>query len=144
MHTASLTAVGSTAGRALLASLFLVSGAGKLAAPAATMAYIASTGMPAPLLGYLGALAVELGLATALLLGYRARAVAVLMALFALVTAVLFHADFGDQNQTIHFLKNLAIAGGLLQVAAHGAGALSLDAQRTRRIQHDARIAAAF
>jgi putative oxidoreductase len=51
-------------------------------------------------------------------------------------TALAFHNQFGDQNQFIHFLKNLAIAGGLLQVAAFGAGALSLDAYRSRRIAH--------
>jgi len=55
------------------------------------------------------------------------------MAAFTLVTALVFHSQFADQNQLIHFLKNVAIAGGLLQVAAFGAGALSVDGRRPVR-----------
>ena len=54
------------------------------------------------------------------------------IAIFTLATALFFHNNFADQNQMIHFLKNVAIVGGLLQVAAFGAGALSLDARRLR------------
>ena len=86
----------SAAGRVLLAALFLVSGFGKLAAPAATKAYILSAGMPFPDLAYLLALAVEIGLAMALLLGYRTRVVAALMAAFTVATAFAFHAPFAD------------------------------------------------
>lgn len=114
-------------GRALLSALFLISGFGKLAAPAATKAYIASAGLPLPDIAYLIAVAVEVGLGLLLLVGYRSRIVATLMALFTLATAFAFHAHFGDMNQQIHFLKNFAIAGGLLQIAAWGAGAWSLD-----------------
>ncbi|MEE4461184.1 DoxX family protein [Azotobacter chroococcum] len=130
-HTAS-----AFAGRALLSSLFIVSGLGKAAAPAATLGYIGSTGMPFPTLALAAALLIELGFAAALLVGYRTRLVAVVMAGFTVATALAFHNQFGDQNQFIHFLKNLAIAGGLLQVAAFGAGALSLDAYRNRRSAH--------
>jgi len=133
--TATHTAT-AFAGRALLSSLFIVSGLGKAAAPAATLGYIGSTGMPFPTLALAAALLIELGFATALLLGYRTRFVAVVMAGFTVATALAFHNQFGDQNQLIHFLKNLAIAGGLLQVAAFGAGALSLDAYRNRRTAH--------
>lgn len=122
----------AAAGRVLLASLFLISGIGKLMAPAATKAYIASAGVPVPELAYLLALGVELGLATVLIAGYRTRLVALLMALFTLATALFFHTHFGDQNQMIHFLKNVAITGGLLQVAAYGAGSLSADAMLAR------------
>lgn len=132
-HSPLLTAVVPAAGRALLGALFLVSGVGKLAAPAATQAYIAAAGLPFPLLAYLGALAVEIGLALALVLGYRTRTVAALMAAFTLVTAFAFHFNPADQGQVIHFLKNLAITGGLLQVTAFGGGALSLDAWLGRR-----------
>ncbi|MDV7210041.1 DoxX family protein [Azotobacter beijerinckii] len=124
------------AGRALLSSLFIVSGLGKAAAPAATLGYIGSTGMPFPSLALAVALLIELGFATALLVGYRTRFVAVVMAGFTVATALAFHNQLGDQNQFIHFLKNLAIAGGLLQVAAFGAGTLSLDAYRNRRTAH--------
>ncbi|HET9032840.1 MAG TPA: DoxX family protein [Dokdonella sp.] len=123
----------SAAGRVLLALLFLVSGIGKLAAPAATKAYIISAGLPLPDLAYLMAVVVEVGLGLALLLGYRTRVVAALMAAFTVVTAFAFHADFADGNQMNHFLKNLAISGGLLQVAAFGAGDFALDALRARR-----------
>ena len=117
-------------GRALLAAIFIISGFGKLADPTGTIAFISSTGAPLPELGYAIALLVELGLATALLIGYRARLVALLIALFTLATAFMFHFDLNNQMQTIMFLKNLAITGGLLQIAAHGAGGLSLDAYR--------------
>jgi len=118
------------AGRALLSALFLISGFGKLAAPAATKAYIAASGLPLVDLAYLGALVVEIGFALALLVGYRTRLVALAMAAFTLVTAFVFHANLGDQMQFINFFKNVSIAGGLLQVAAFGAGAFSLDARR--------------
>ena len=64
-----------------------------------------------------------------LLLGYKTRAIAAAMAVFTLATALGFHTNFADQNQMIHFLKNLMIMGGLLQVAAFGAGRFSLDAR---------------
>ena len=71
--------------------------------------------------------AAELGGGVLLIAGYRVRFVAIALAVFSLATAVSFHNDFADQNQMIHFLKNMMIAGGLLQIAAFGAGALSLD-----------------
>jgi putative oxidoreductase len=123
----------ATTGRVLLGGLFLISGLGKLAAPAATTAYIAASGMPLPELGYLAAVAIELGFGIALVLGYRIRLVAAVMASFAVLTALIFHANLADQNQLIHLLKNFAIAGGLMQVVAFGAGALSLDALRGKR-----------
>lgn len=130
----------AAAGRVLLASLFLISGMGKLVAPAATKAYIASAGVPVPELAYLLALGVELGLATVLIAGYRTRLVALLMALFTLATALFFHTHFGDQDQMIHFLKNVAITGGLLQLAAYGAGSLSADAMLARYRDLTARL----
>jgi len=122
----------AAAGRVLIAVLFLLSGLGKLAAPGMTEGYIASVGLPAPLLGYLIAIAVEVGGGLLLLFGYQTRIVALIVAAFTLATALVFHHDFSDQNQMIHFLKNIAIVGGLLQVAAFGAGSLSLDARRLR------------
>jgi putative oxidoreductase len=119
----------AAAGRILIAVLFLLSGLGKIAAPAMTQAYIASAGLPAPLLGYLIAIIVEVGGGLLLVVGYHTRIVALIMAAFTLVAALVFHHDFTDQNQMIHFLKNIAVAGGLLQVAAFGAGSWSLDAR---------------
>src|SRR5271163_2293637 len=114
-------------GRILIALLFLLSAIGKLAAPAATQAYIAAMGLPAPTLAYLGSTAVELIGGVLLIVGFRVRPVAVGMAVFTLLTAVFFHRDFADQNQMIHFWKNIAVMGGLLQVAAFGAGRFALD-----------------
>jgi putative oxidoreductase len=121
----------AAAGRLLLATLFLLSGVGKIAAPAMTQGFIASVGIPAPLAAYLASTVIEIGGGLLLVLGYRTRAVAAVLAAFSVVTAVFFHHAFGDQNQMIHFLKNVAISGGLLQVVAFGGGAYSLDARRT-------------
>jgi putative oxidoreductase len=121
-------------GRILLATIFVFSGFGKLLAPAATIGYIQSTGLPMASLGLVAAIIVELGGGLLLALGYKTRLVAVVLAVFSVVTGLIFHSALGDQNQLIHFLKNLAMAGGLLQVAAFGAGAYSLDAKATRRI----------
>jgi putative oxidoreductase len=119
-------------GRILLSAIFLVSGAGKIAAPAATLATIVAAGLPLPPVAYAAATAVEVVGGVLLVVGYRSRLVALLLAAFAVATAVTFHAALGDQNQMFHFLKNLAMAGGLLQVAAFGAGPFSLDARQGR------------
>lgn len=114
-------------GRLLVASIFLISGWGKLMAPGGTIGYISSVGLPLPELAYTGALAAELGGGLLLVLGYRTRWVAAALAVFSVVSAVIFHNALGDQNQLFHFLKNLAMAGGLLQYIAFGGGSLSLD-----------------
>jgi len=122
-------------GRILLAALFLMSGLSKLSVPAATQGYIAVVGLPAPFLGYIAATAVEVLGSLLLIVGFQVRIVAAGMAVFTLMTAALFHANFADQNQMIHFMKNISIMGGLLQVAAFGAGKFSLDylMSRSRR-----------
>jgi putative oxidoreductase len=117
-------------GRTLIATIFLVSGIGKVLAPAATAAYIGSLGLPAPALGLIGALVLELAGAVLLAVGYKTRLVALLLAAYAVITALVFHHALADQNQMFHFLKNLAMAGGLLQVVAFGAGAFSVDNRR--------------
>jgi putative oxidoreductase len=129
-----MTLLTAAVGRVALALIFLLSGIGKLAAPAATTGYIASAGLPFPALLFWGTIALEIAGGLALVLGYRTRIVAFALAGFSILAAVLFHAQFGDQNQMIHFLKNVAIAGGLLHVAAFGAGTASLDARLLRRV----------
>jgi putative oxidoreductase len=119
-----------TIGRLLLAAIFLISGVGKLFDPAGTIGYIGAVGLPLPQLGYLLAVVVEIGGGLLLVAGYRTRLVAVTLAVFTIAAGIFFHSQFADQNQMIHFLKNLAIAGGLLQVAAFGAGRFSLDSRR--------------
>ena len=76
--------------------------------------------------------AVELGGGMLLVLGYRARLAALALAVFSLAAAVSFHSNFADQNQMIHFLKNVMMAGGLLQIAAFGAGAISIEQYRRK------------
>jgi putative oxidoreductase len=122
----------ATAGRLLLAFMFILSGLGKLAAPEATQAYIASVGLPLPVISYLLAIVVEVAGGVLLIVGYQVRIVSLVLAAFTFATALLFHNNFADQNQMIHFLKNISIVGGLLQVAAFGAGSLSLDGRRLR------------
>lgn len=114
-------------GRILLAVIFVLSGLGKLADPAGTAAYVASAGLPAPVLAAWGAAILETVGGIALIAGFRTRIVALALAGFSVIAAVFFHAQFADQNQMIHFLKNLAIAGGLLQLAAFGPGRFALS-----------------
>jgi len=115
------------AGRLLIAALFLISGLGKIATPALTQGYIASAGLPVPLLAYLVAIVIEVGGGILLMLGYHSRIVASVMAVFTVAAALGFHRDFADQNAMAHFLKNISITGGLLQIVALGAGTLSID-----------------
>lgn len=118
-------------GRLLMATIFVFSGLGKIAAPAGTIGYIAAMGLPFPTLGLLIAIVVEVGGGLLLVAGLQTRAAALVLAAFTLVTGLIFHHAVGDQNQLIHLLKNIAMAGGLLQIAAYGAGSLSLDARRS-------------
>ena len=97
------------AGRILIGVLFLMAGLSKLGAPAATQAYIGAVGLPAPIAAYGVALVVELVGSVLLIVGFQVRIVAAVLAVFTLVTALFFHNNFADQNQMIHFLKNVAI-----------------------------------
>ncbi|MRX07773.1 DoxX family membrane protein [Pseudoduganella sp. FT25W] len=108
----------STIGRVLMATIFVFSGIGKIMAPAATIGYIASSGLPLAPLGFAIALAVELGGGLALAFGFKTRIVAAVLAAFSIVTALAFHNNIADQNQLINLLKNFAMAGGLLQLVA--------------------------
>ena len=116
--TTGLDRVLPIVGRVLIAAIFILSGLSKLADPAGTIGYIASVGIPFPALALAGAVLVEVVGGVLLIAGYRMRAVATVIAVFSLATAVLFHHNLADQNQFIHFFKNVAIAGGLLQVVA--------------------------
>jgi len=118
------------AGRLLLAAIFLHEAWSKLAAYSAAVAYMQAFGIPGELLPF--AIAVELGCGLLIVCGYHTRAAALALAGFCLATAVLFHSKLGDRNQLLHFEKDVAIAGGLLVLFAHGAGAWALDALRAR------------
>jgi putative oxidoreductase len=120
------------AGRLLIGVPFAMSGLSKLAAYGATTAMIGAVGLPVPPLAYAVAVAVELGGGLLLIAGFQTRIFATALALFSLATALSFHGNFADQIQMIHFLKNLMMAGGLLQVVAFGAGSFSIDSRVTK------------
>src|ERR1700746_2237598 len=122
----------SLIGRVLIGLPFAMSGLGKLAAYGPTTAMIAAAGLPVPPLAYIVAVALELGGGLLLIAGYQVRLVSLALAVFCVTAGVAFHSNFADQNQMIHFLKNVMRAGGLLQIAAFGAGALSLDSRLSR------------
>ena len=119
-------------GRVLVAFLFVPAGFGKIGGFAGVVGYIGAVGLPLPQLGAVIAIAVELGLGLLLLVGYKTRIVSIVLAVFTVATAVFFHnfwampADKAYINQLM-FLKNIAIAGGLLAIAALGAGRFSID-----------------
>jgi putative oxidoreductase len=121
-------------GRILIGLPFAMSGLSKLAAYSQTTAMIAAAGLPFPPLAFVVAVAVELGGGLLLVLGYQVRPIALPLAVFSVVAAVSFHSNFADQNQMIHFLKDVMLAGGLLQIVAFGAGAISIEQWRQRSV----------
>ncbi|MCD6735221.1 MAG: DoxX family protein [Burkholderiaceae bacterium] len=125
------------AGRLLMAVLFLPAGIGKLTGFAGTVGYISSVGLPMPQLAAVVALLVEIVGGAALVVGFGTRIAAVVLAVFTLVASVFFHAFWAvpaDQQMIAQllFYKNVAVIGGLLTIAAWGAGAWSVDARRGR------------
>lgn len=115
--------------RVLLAQVFFLAGIGKLGSGyAATQGYMAAMGVPGFLLPLV--IALEIGGGLALALGVKARWVALLLAGFSVASALLFHLEPGNSQQMIQLTKNLAMAGGLLMVFAHGAGKLSWDGRK--------------
>ena len=122
-------------GRVLLALIFLVAGWRKLMGVAATAGYFAKLGFPMPEVMAWVAIAIELGGAILLIVGWQTRWAALLLALFTVIAAFAAHRfwefDAAQQaNQMNHFLKNLAIVGGMIILAATGPGALSVDGRR--------------
>ncbi|MBW8823285.1 MAG: DoxX family protein [Xanthomonadales bacterium] len=108
----------------------MVSGFGKIAAYAGTQQYMESVGVPGVLLPLV--ILTELGGGLAILGGFFTRWVALALAGFSVISALLFHHNFGDQMQAINFMKNIAMAGGFLVLFANGAGKYSIDALRSR------------
>jgi putative oxidoreductase len=122
-------------GRILLAALFIPAGISKISGFAGSAGYIASKGLPLPEVGVVIAIAVEVLAGLALLFGFGTRFAALALALFTLAATFIFHnywAMPADQAmmQQLMFMKNIAVVGGLLVLAAHGAGRFSVDAKR--------------
>jgi putative oxidoreductase len=122
----------AAAGRVLMSIIFLLSGFQKLSGFSGTAAYMASEGLPAPELAALVAIVVECIGGLLVLIGYRTRVVGLVLAVWCIATALIAHNNFADPNQVVHFLKNLAMAGGFLQLAAFGGGAWSIDFRSVR------------
>jgi putative oxidoreductase len=123
----NLNPIISAAGRVLIAAIFILAGINKIPGYEGTQGYMDAMGVPGALLPLV--IAFEIGAGLAILIGWQTRIAAFLLAGFCLVSAVIFHGNFGDQMQSILFMKNLAIAGGFLFLVANGAGALSVDAR---------------
>ncbi|HTT12487.1 MAG TPA: DoxX family protein [Burkholderiaceae bacterium] len=121
----TLASLAELGGRVFLAAIFLLSGIGKIGSYAGTAAYMASVGVPGALLPLVIATEVLGGLA--IVIGWKTRVVAFLLAGFTLLAALIFHSKMGDQIQMIMFMKNIAIAGGFLLLVANGPGRWSLD-----------------
>jgi putative oxidoreductase len=117
-------------GRIMLALIFILAGISKIQDPAGTMGYMQSMGVPGILLWPTIALEVLGGLAIAI--GYKTRYAAFALAIFSIAAAVIFHRNFADQMQMILFLKNIAMAGGLLLLATSGKTAYSIDMRRNQ------------
>jgi putative oxidoreductase len=113
------------AARILMSQIFILSGFQKLTGYAGARQYLEQLGMPGALLPLV--ILTELGGGLALLLGFKARWAALALAGFSVLSGLLVHLHPGDQMQMINFMKNLAMAGGLLLVVRHGAGAPALD-----------------
>lgn len=114
--------------RVFLAQIFLLAGLSKIGAYQGTQGYMEAMGVPGGLLPLV--IVLEVGAALAILVGWQTRWAAWSLAAFSIVSAIIFHASFADQMQSILFMKNIAIAGGLLLLAQTGAGAFSLDNRR--------------
>ena len=119
-------------GRLFLSMIFIFSGFTKITGYAATQGYMESMSVPGMLLPLV--IAVELFGGLAILFGFKARFVAILLVGFNIISALLFHQFWIDESQMNPFMKNIAMAGGFLMIFAHGAGAYSIDNSNHRRI----------
>lgn len=117
-------------GRILLSIMFILAGYSKLTAIAGTAGWFGSLGIPAPTLVAIAAGVVELVGGLAILVGFKTRIAALVLAAFTIAATLIAHTDLADQMQQLLFMKNLAVTGGFLILAAAGAGALSVDARR--------------
>jgi putative oxidoreductase len=124
-------------GRLLIGLPFMASGFSKVMDYGSTIRLIESSSLPLPPpLAYVGAVAVELGCGLLVITGFQTRIAAGIFVLFCFATAIFFHAHFDDPNQTFHFIKNMVMAGGLLQLVTYGAGPISID-NRNSKLEGD-------
>ena len=115
-------------GRIFISALFLISAYNKVFDLEGSMAWMEGFGIPGFLI--FPAIAVEIILPVLIIVGYRARLAAGVLAIFCLMTAFLFHFDFSDQSQFVSFLKNIGLAGGFLFIVANGTKDWAIDRER--------------
>jgi putative oxidoreductase len=121
--------------RLLLALMFVLAGISKFAGLGGTAGYIASKGLPLPMVLAFATAALEVLGGLAIIVGFHTRIAAIVLALFTLVATFVFHAFWAvpaeqQMVQQLMFMKNLSVAGGLLLLFSFGAGGMSLDARR--------------
>ena len=112
-------------GRIFLSALFLIEGVGKLFTKELVVMYMEDYGVPGIL--FIPAVVLEILFPLLLIVGYKTRFAALVMSLFTLTVAIIFHTDFSDGIQLVFFLKDLAIAGGFMIIVAYGSNKFSLD-----------------
>ena len=127
----TLQAIAAPVARIMISLIFVTSGLSKISGYAGTQGYMEAMGVPGAILPLV--IAVELLGGLAVMLGWHTRIAAFGQAGFSLLSALLFHANFGDQMQMIMFMKNVAIAGGFLMIVALGGGAFALDNRLKKR-----------
>ena len=115
-----------------LSALFLLSAFNKISNPAGTQQYMIANGMPLVGLLYIAAVIIELGGGLSVLLGYKVRWGAIALIIFLIPATLIFHTNFADQIQQIMFMKNIAMAGGLLLLAVGGDTAYSIDSKKAQ------------
>ena len=124
MNSSAINNLATLIGRALISSIFIMAGLTKITGYAGTQGYMDSMGVPGGLLPFVIALEVLGGIAV--LIGYQTKIAAILLGGFTFLAAIIFHADFSQQMQSILFMKNLAITGAFLMLFVHGPGQWAL------------------
>ncbi len=119
----------SLAGRVMIALIFVLAGLSKISAIEGTQSYMEAMGLPGILI--YPTILFEVAAGLAIIAGFKTRYVALALAGFSLLSALIFHSQLGDQTQFILFMKNVAMAGGFLFLARYGAGELSIDNHRS-------------
>ncbi len=114
-------------GRIFISLIFLLAGVGKIFNYEGTIDYMESFGVPGYLL--IPAIIIEILFPLLIIIGYKTKLAAIVLALFAALLAIIFHTDFSNQMELMSFLKNFAIAGGFLIIFIRGAGKYSIDKQ---------------
>jgi putative oxidoreductase len=121
-----MNSLAALAGRILLALIFLLSGIDKVVHYAGTLGYMTKAGLPFPEALLIASIIVEIGASLAIIAGWKTRWAAAALVLWMIPVTLVFHNPSGGQEQMAHFMKNVAIMGGLLMLWASGPGALSL------------------